>query len=131
MHVPSLIEHKREGGTLGAEEIRGIIAGFTRGEVPDYQMSALAMAIYFRGMDAAETAALTEAMLGRVLGRPNAMSTALATAYPVQSTSSVWVASPPETTASCSTTTTATITTPRRRHRPLTNGPVVTNAATS
>lgn len=63
MHVPSLIEHKREGGTLGAEEIRGIIAGFTRGEVPDYQMSALAMAIYFRGMDAAETAALTEAML--------------------------------------------------------------------
>ena len=63
MHLPSLIEHKREGGVLSATEIQAIITGFTRGEVPDYQMSALAMAIYFKGMSAEETAALTEAML--------------------------------------------------------------------
>ena len=63
MHLPSLIEHKREGGTLSAEDIRAVIMGFTRGEVPDYQMSALAMAIYFKGMSADETAALTDAML--------------------------------------------------------------------
>lgn len=63
MHLPSLIEHKREGGALSATEIQTIITGFTRGEVPDYQMSALAMAIYFKGMSAEETAALTEAML--------------------------------------------------------------------
>lgn len=63
MHLPSLIERKREGGRLSDDEIRAIIAGFTQGEVPDYQMSALAMAIYFRGMDAEETTALTDAML--------------------------------------------------------------------
>ena len=63
MHLPSLIEHKREGGALSAADIQAIITGFTRGEVPDYQMSALAMAIYFKGMSADETAALTEAML--------------------------------------------------------------------
>ena len=63
MHLPSLIEHKREGGALSAADIQAIITGFTRGEVPDYQMSALAMAIYFKGMSAEETAALTEAML--------------------------------------------------------------------
>jgi pyrimidine-nucleoside phosphorylase len=63
MHLPSLIEHKREGGAFSAADIRAIISGFTRGEVPDYQMSALAMAIYFKGMSAEETAALTDAML--------------------------------------------------------------------
>jgi pyrimidine-nucleoside phosphorylase len=50
MHFPSLIEKKRDGEELSAEEIAGIIGGFTRGEIPDYQMSALAMAIFFRGM---------------------------------------------------------------------------------
>ncbi len=63
MHIPSLIELKREGGKLPTDAIRAIIAGFTTGEVPDYQMSALAMATYFRGMDGEETAALTDAML--------------------------------------------------------------------
>lgn len=63
MHVPSLIEKKREGGTLSDEEIRSLIADFTAGELPDYQMSALAMAIYFRGMSPEETASLTKAML--------------------------------------------------------------------
>jgi len=63
MHVPSLIEKKRDGGELSAEEISYIIANFTRGEIPDYQMSALAMAIFFRGMTDAETWDLTKAML--------------------------------------------------------------------
>ncbi|MFL6569590.1 MAG: thymidine phosphorylase, partial [Chthoniobacterales bacterium] len=44
MHVPTLIERKREGAELSAEEIRALIDGFTRGEIPDYQMSAWAMA---------------------------------------------------------------------------------------
>ena len=63
MHIPSLIEHKRDGGVLSADDIRFVIDAFTRGDMPEYQMSALAMAIYFRGMSPEETAALTEAML--------------------------------------------------------------------
>lgn len=62
MHVPSLIEKKRDGGTLTGEEIRALIGGFVRGEVPDYQMAALAMAVFFRGMNDAETTALTMEM---------------------------------------------------------------------
>src|SRR5262245_32561203 len=54
---------KRDGGRLSAEEIAAFIGGFVRGEVPEYQMSALAMAIFFRGMDAGETAALVDVML--------------------------------------------------------------------
>ena len=57
-----VIEKKRDGGRLEASEIRAFIEGFTEGTIPDYQMAALAMAVFFRGMDTAETAALTEAM---------------------------------------------------------------------
>src|SRR5438552_4347982 len=63
MHLPSLIEKKRDGGELGSEEIAQVSSGFTRGEIPDYQMSALAMAIFFRGMSDMETWDLTKAML--------------------------------------------------------------------
>ncbi|MFU8893187.1 MAG: thymidine phosphorylase [Luteolibacter sp.] len=63
MHIPTLISRKRDGETLSEKEIRQLIDGYTRGEVPDYQMSAFAMAIYFSGMTAAETAALTRAMI--------------------------------------------------------------------
>ena len=58
-----VIEKKRDGGALEEAEIRAFIEGFARGAVPDYQMSALAMAILFRGMSAAETAVLTDAMM--------------------------------------------------------------------
>lgn len=62
--VPAaLIARKRDGGTLAAEEIRDFIASYVDGSVPDYQMSAMAMAIYLRGMDVEETAVLTECML--------------------------------------------------------------------
>ncbi|MGI8601988.1 MAG: thymidine phosphorylase [Verrucomicrobiales bacterium] len=63
MHVPSLIEKKRDGGVLDADEICYVIREFTAGRLPDYQMSALAMAVFFRGLDAAETAELARAML--------------------------------------------------------------------
>lgn len=57
-----LLDKKREGKTLGTAEIREFIEGFTSGEIPDYQMSAMAMAICCRGMNERETADLTEAM---------------------------------------------------------------------
>ena len=63
LHVPTLIARKREGETLDPAEIRKLIEGYTAGEIPDYQMSAFAMAVFFQGMDAVETAALTKAML--------------------------------------------------------------------
>lgn len=58
-----LIERKRDGGELAPDDIRAFVQGFTTGRIPDYQMAALAMAIFFRGMDADETAALTRVML--------------------------------------------------------------------
>ena len=58
-----IIDKKREGSALGSAEIREFIAGFTCGEIPDYQMSALAMAICCRGMTERETADLTDAMM--------------------------------------------------------------------
>jgi pyrimidine-nucleoside phosphorylase len=60
--VPELIVRKREGEPLGEREIRDLIAGFMDGSVADYQMSALAMAVYFRGMNFDETVAMTLAM---------------------------------------------------------------------
>ena len=62
MHVPSLIEKKRDGGKLTSGEVAALIDGYVRGEVPDYQMASLAMAVFFRGMDERETTALTLAM---------------------------------------------------------------------
>src|SRR5438045_1307076 len=73
MHVPSLIEKKRDGHALTTKEIKILVEDFTVGDMPDYQMSALAMAIFFRGMTPAETHQLTEAMMlsGRVLKYPD------------------------------------------------------------
>jgi len=62
MHVPSLIARKRDGGTLTAAEIEFLVAGLTDGSIPEYQWSALAMAIFFKDMNAGEKWALTRAM---------------------------------------------------------------------
>ena len=69
-----ILDKKREGHALGSAEIRDFVAGFTCGEIPDYQMSALAMAICCRGMTERETADLTDAMRrsGRCLDWPMA-----------------------------------------------------------
>ncbi len=63
MNPVATIVKKRDGGKLSPEEIRQFIGGFVSGEVPEYQMSAMAMAIFFQGMDAAERAALVDVML--------------------------------------------------------------------
>ena len=60
--VLEAIEIKKRGGELTGGMIRDVVAGYTEGSVPDYQMSALLMAIFIRGMDYAETLALTRAM---------------------------------------------------------------------
>jgi pyrimidine-nucleoside phosphorylase len=72
-----LIERKRDGHELGAEELAELVLGYARGEIPDYQLAAFCMAVYFRGLTSAETFALTDAMiksgetldLGAELGR--------------------------------------------------------------
>jgi pyrimidine-nucleoside phosphorylase len=63
MNPVAIISKKRDGGRISTEEIAEFMGGFVRGEVPEYQMSALAMAIFFRGMDATETTALVDVML--------------------------------------------------------------------
>jgi pyrimidine-nucleoside phosphorylase len=63
MIVPRLIERKRDGGRLEPPEIRELILAYAEGRVPDYQVAALLMAIYFRGLDRSEMNALMEAML--------------------------------------------------------------------
>jgi pyrimidine-nucleoside phosphorylase len=63
MVIPALIEHKRDGAALSPEQWSALIRAYAAGEVPDYQMSALLMAIYFRGLEPAELAALTDVMI--------------------------------------------------------------------
>jgi pyrimidine-nucleoside phosphorylase len=69
MRAVDLIRRKRDSGELTPEEIHQLIAAYTKGDIPDYQMSAWLMAVVLRGMSRAEIAALTEAMLhsGQVL----------------------------------------------------------------
>lgn len=62
MRMYDLIMKKRNGGNLSQEEIEYMIAEYTSGRIPDYQMSAMMMAVYFQGMSAQETTALTMAM---------------------------------------------------------------------
>jgi pyrimidine-nucleoside phosphorylase len=73
MHIPTLIERKREGEELAPNEIAALVEGFTRGEIPDAQMSAWAMAVFFRGMTPNETRHLTAAMKesGRTVHYPD------------------------------------------------------------
>jgi len=77
IRAAELIERTRNGEELSDQEMSGLVLGFTRGEVPDYQMAAWCMAVYFRGLSGRETYALTDAMirsgdtidLGAALGR--------------------------------------------------------------
>ena len=62
MRAYDIIKKKRDGSALSEEEIRFFVNGYTKGEIPDYQASALTMAIYFKGMTSEETAVLTDAM---------------------------------------------------------------------
>src|SRR2546425_33828 len=63
MRAYELIQKKRDGGELTAGEMSAILAGYVAGEIPDYQMSAFLMAVYFRGMSSRETADFTVAMV--------------------------------------------------------------------
>jgi pyrimidine-nucleoside phosphorylase len=77
IRATELIQRKRDGDELSASDISELILGYVRGEVPDYQMAAFCMAVYFRGLSPGETYALTDAMirsgetidLGAALGR--------------------------------------------------------------
>ena len=64
MRAVDIIQAKRDGGELLRDEIEFLIRGYAKGEVPDYQAAAFAMAVFFRGMTPAEIVALTEAMMG-------------------------------------------------------------------
>ena len=63
MIVGPLIERKRDGGALSPEEWSALVAEYTAGRIPDYQMAALLMAVFLRGLERQELAALTDAML--------------------------------------------------------------------
>ncbi len=63
IRAADLIERKRNGGELSDEEIAELVLGYTRGDVPDYQMAAWCMAVYFKGLTGRETHALTDAMI--------------------------------------------------------------------
>src|SRR2546430_6510213 len=63
MIVGPLIERKRDGGVLSPEEWSALVAEYTAGHIPDYQISALLMAVFLRGLERQELAALTDAML--------------------------------------------------------------------
>ena len=77
VRAAELIERKRNGAELSEGEIADLVLGFTRGEIPDYQMAAWCMAVYFKGLSGRETHSLTDAMirsgetldLGTALGR--------------------------------------------------------------
>ena len=72
MRTVDLIQRKRDGEELAPEEIEFLVDGYTRGDIPDYQMSAWLMAAWIRGLSGAEIASLTEAMLhsGEVITFP-------------------------------------------------------------
>jgi pyrimidine-nucleoside phosphorylase len=63
VHAAEVIRRKRDGVELSEDELRELVLAYARGEVPDYQMAAFCMAVYFRGLSDAETFALTEALI--------------------------------------------------------------------
>jgi pyrimidine-nucleoside phosphorylase len=77
IYPAELIQRKRDGEELASDEIAELVLGYARGEIPDYQLAAFCMAVFFRGLSPRETFALTEAFiasgetidLGALLGR--------------------------------------------------------------
>jgi len=63
IRVPELIERKRDGGELSAEELAELMLGYAEGSIPDYQLAAFCMAVFFRGLTSAETYAMTDALI--------------------------------------------------------------------
>jgi len=63
IRVPELIERKRDGGELTPDELSELMLGYAEGTIPDYQLAAFLMAVYFRGLTSAETFALTNALI--------------------------------------------------------------------
>jgi pyrimidine-nucleoside phosphorylase len=63
LHAAELIRRKRDGEELASDEISELVLAYARGDVPDYQMAAFCMAVYFRGLNGRETFALTDAMI--------------------------------------------------------------------
>src|SRR5580765_1534489 len=63
MRTVDLIHRKRDGEELSPEEIATLVDGYNRNEIPDYQMSAFLMAVFFSGMSDREVSALTECMI--------------------------------------------------------------------
>jgi pyrimidine-nucleoside phosphorylase len=63
IHPAKLIQRKRDGAELSGDEISELVLAYARDEIPDYQMAAFCMAVYFQGLSAAETHALTDAMV--------------------------------------------------------------------
>ncbi len=63
MRPYELIKAKRDGKPLAPEDIRAFIDGYTQGAIPDYQMAAMCMAIFFQGLTSPELAAWSQAML--------------------------------------------------------------------
>src|SRR2546430_8358430 len=63
IRVPELIERKRDGGELSPAELAELMLGYAKGEIPDYQVAAFCMAVFFRGLSSAETYALTDALI--------------------------------------------------------------------
>ena len=72
MHVPTFIEHKRDGQEHTAEELNELIQGITSGEIPDYQTAAWLMAVFFKELSPTETLNLTRAMIqsGKMMQYP-------------------------------------------------------------
>ncbi|MGN6429957.1 MAG: thymidine phosphorylase [Gaiellaceae bacterium] len=63
IRVPELIERKRDGGELTPDELAELMLGYAEGTIPEYQLAAFAMAVFFRGLTSAETFALTDALI--------------------------------------------------------------------
>jgi pyrimidine-nucleoside phosphorylase len=63
IRVPELIERKRDGGELTPDELAELMLGYAEGTIPDYQLAAFVMAVFFKGLTSAETYALTDALI--------------------------------------------------------------------